>query len=168
MTRTSVLGERADSPYAATMIAKASRRNPDVVRKAMTSVKSHDTTPEVKLRNALWRRGFRYRLSSGLPGKPDLVFPRWRTVIFVDGDFWHGRQWKTRGFGSLQEQLERVNNDAYWISKIQRNVARDAEVTRELERQGWRVLRIWESEVRQDLSNLADKVSQELMSARSV
>lgn len=72
------------------------------------------TKAEVLLRKVLWRRGLRYRLNSrNLPGTPDLVFTRRHAVVFVDGDFWHGRNWDQR-----KRRLEAGNNAAYWVSKI--------------------------------------------------
>lgn len=115
----------------------------------MKAVKSRDTGPELSLRRALWGRGFRYRLHvKSLPGSPDLVFHSRRLALFIDGDYWHGRQWKKRGFASLTEQMSRVNNAEYWIKKIEGNMRRDRRVTRQLKDQGWRVLRVWESDLK--------------------
>lgn len=131
-----------------TMI-KAKTRPPAVVRKAMSAVKAKDTAPELALRKALFSRGFRYRLhDKKLPGKPDIVFVSRKLALFIDGDYWHGRQWKKRGFASLEEQMKRVNNAAYWIKKIKGNIERDKKYNRELKKQGWRVIRIWESDLK--------------------
>ena len=102
-------------------LAIAKRRPRQVVSKAMRAVKGKDTAPELALRKALWAHGFRYRLhKKSLPGKPDLVFASRRVTLFIDGDYWHGRQWKKRGFVSLEAQMSRVNNSEYWIKKIGR------------------------------------------------
>lgn len=128
----------------------AARRPVEVVHRAMSRVKSKDTAPELALRKGLWSRGFRYRLyDKKLPGKPDLVFVSRKIALFIDGDYWHGRQWKKRGFDSLEDQLSRVNNAKYWIKKIRGNMERDKKHNRELRNQGWRVIRIWETDLKQ-------------------
>lgn len=110
----------------------------------MRRVKSTDTSPEMRVRRALHRQGYRYRLHvKGLPGTPDLVFPRRRKVIFVHGCFWHGHDC-VRG-----ARTPKRNRD-YWISKIDRNRERHANVVEELQAMGWRVLTVWEC----DLANV--------------
>jgi len=92
------------------------------------------------LRRELHRRGLRYRLHApDLPGKPDIVFRRARVAVFVDGAFWHGHPERCR--------LPATNRE-YWARKIERNAARDARVRRELAQMGWRVVRLWDFEVR--------------------
>jgi DNA mismatch endonuclease (patch repair protein) len=77
----------------------------------MRKVRSIDTTPEVNFRKALWETGVRYRKSfSALPGKPDIVVSSKRLAVFIDGDFWHGRQWKKRGLASSEDQFRESNN----------------------------------------------------------
>ena len=121
---------------------------PKSVSDRMRKVRSTDTPPEVKLRKALWANGHRYRICPrDLPGKPDLVFPARRTVIFVDGDFWHGNQWSRRGLRCLEEQFAGSANREYWLRKIRGNIDRDCRRTTELLDRGWTVLRLWESEV---------------------
>lgn len=127
----------------------AVRRPVEVVSRAMSRVKSKNTAPELALRKELWGRGFRYRLyDNRLPGKPDLVFASRKIALFIDGDYWHGRQWKKRGFDSLEDQLSRVNNAKYWIKKIRGNMERDKKHNRELRQQGWRVIRVWETDLK--------------------
>jgi len=117
------------------------------------SAKSN-TRCELALRRVLWRLGIRYRLHGvGLPGRPDIVFPRQRVLVFCDGDFWHGRHLEAR-----LARLARGNNAAYWIAKLRRNVERDLHQTRALEAAGWRVLRFWESDLLRDASDAADRV----------
>jgi DNA mismatch endonuclease (patch repair protein) len=89
-----------------------------------------------------------------LPGRPDIVFSRARVVVFCDGDFWHGRNWRR-----LKEQLERRANAAYWIPKIAANRARDIRNHRELRRAGWTVLKVWESEVRRSPQAIAARIA---------
>jgi DNA mismatch endonuclease, patch repair protein len=126
----------------------------------MTAVKGKDSTPELALRRALHREGLRYRIHPrDVPGKPDLVNRARKLAIFVDGDFWHANpdDWRRRGFDSLEAQFRPDNRDR-WVAKLHRNVERDREVTDELESQGWRVLRIWESEIRTDLDAVITRI----------
>ena len=117
-----------------------------------------DTQPELLLRLALWRRGFRYRKNvADLPGGPDIVFIGQRVVVFVDGDFWHGKNWET-----LRTKLRRGHNSDYWIRKIERNVARDLEQTQRLKAMGWVVLRMWESEIRRSVDMAVGRVESTL------
>jgi DNA mismatch endonuclease (patch repair protein) len=90
------------------------------------------------------------------------VFPRARLAVFVDGDFWHGREWVR-----LQELLERRANPDYWIPKIRRNMERDAEQTGRLEGMGWSVLRLWETDVLKDVKVAADEVLLALQARRT-
>jgi DNA mismatch endonuclease, patch repair protein len=103
----------------------------------MSGIKGKDTLPELLVRRELFARGFRYRLHyAGLPGKPDLVFPKYRAAIFVNGCFWHGHDCHLFKFPSTRQ--------AFWRTKIERNRQKDAEVRRALHQQGWRTLTIWE------------------------
>ena len=88
-----------------------------------------------------------------LPGKPDLVFRRQRLAVFVDGDFWHGRNWEKR-----RASLEKGHNAPYWIDKIAYNIERDKRNDALLEQAGWRVLRLWETDVTKQPSVEADRV----------
>ena len=111
----------------------------------MRKIKATNSKPEVALRRALWHFGLRYRLHDPrLPGKPDLVFKRWKATVFIDGDFWHGYDWEVR-----KNQIK--SNKAFWIPKIERNMQRDREVEAALEARGWRYLRLWSHEVEKDL-----------------
>jgi DNA mismatch endonuclease Vsr len=86
----------------------AYKRSAAEISAIMRRVRARDTNPEVLLRRALWKRGIRYRLGGmGLPGKPDIVIARARLAIFVDGDYWHGNQWRLRGHNSVEAQLDR-------------------------------------------------------------
>jgi len=136
-----------------------SRRPEAVVSEVMRRVHSRDTSPEKALRKALWTRGLRYRLhSKRLPGNPDIVLPSKRIVVFVDGDFWHGNQWKLRGFPSLEAQFEGSAHAGYWVPKIRRNMERDAATDECLAEMGWRVIRCWESDIRRDLNSCVQRV----------
>jgi DNA mismatch endonuclease, patch repair protein len=134
-------------------IAPVPVRSPDLVSKIMQRVSSRNTGPEKTFQTALRRAGLRsFRAcDTTLPGKPDIVIPGKGLAIFIDGDFWHGHQYQSRGFGSQQEQLADVNNAEYWVAKLTRNVTRDFQNTSDLLNSGWRVLRFWESDIRRSL-----------------
>lgn len=121
----------------------------------MRKVRSTDTVPEVALRDALIERGLHLSDNDGdrLPGKPDIVLPKDRLAIFVDGDFWHGGQWRKRKLVSLEAQFEKTPQKDYWVNKIRRNVNRDFGNTQMLLEAGWKVIRFWESQVKKDLDN---------------
>lgn len=126
--------------------------------RAKQRIGRRDTGPERQLRSALFRAGLRFRKNVlHLPGKPDVVFPRAQVAVFVDGDFWHGREWPAR-----RRRLVKGSNSAYWTAKIRSNMRRDIAVARSLENEGWMVLRFWESEVKSDapkvLSMIRDAV----------
>lgn len=113
----------------------------------MASVRSRNTAPERSLLRAVRQLGFSPKAHvKTLPGCPDLSFPEEKTAVFLDGDFWHGRQWRNRGLTSLESQFMKTANRQYWITKIKRNVLRDQSVGRKLRRAGWKVVRIWESD----------------------
>ena len=116
--------------------------------------RSQNTRAEIALRRALWSLGVRFRLHASLPGKPDIVIRRAQTVIFCDGDFWHGRHWTIR-----RAKLARGSNAKYWIAKIEANIERDRRVTRELRRSGWRVIRVWETDVLADPQRVLDRIT---------
>lgn len=122
---------------------------PEQRRKCMSSVRGTNTKPELLLRKALWRKGLRYRLKSELPGKPDIVLSRYKVAIFVDGCFWHS----CPEHGSLPE-----SNTSFWKKKIARNVERDHEVNALLEQNGWRIIRIWEHEIKQSIEKVVERV----------
>ena len=126
-------------------------RDPKITHKIMSAIPSKNTEPELLLRKALWKENLRYRVNyKKLPGKPDIVFTKHRVVVFCDGDFWHGHNWAIRGLASLDEELAGYSD--FWRSKILRNMERDAEVNQALKAEGWTVIRIWESDIRSDVS----------------
>lgn len=141
---------------------EAPKRDPAVTHKIMSAVKSKDTRPELKLRKALWHEGLRYRVNyKKLPGKPDIVFTRWKVVVFCDGDFWHGHNWAIRGMKDLQEEL--ASYSQYWREKILRNIERDKENNQALEALGWKVIRIWESDIKNNLADCVELVEKTLL-----
>jgi DNA (cytosine-5)-methyltransferase 1 len=126
----------------------------------MRKVRDRDTTPELAFRRALWARGLRYRVNAtDLPGKPDIVIPSARLAIFVDGDFWHGNQFRKRKLTALEEQFPETATKTYWLTKIRRNMTRDAANTSVLLSQGWSVLRFWESQLHADLEGCVATVA---------
>ena len=107
----------------------------------MSRIRSTNTKPEEIVRKYLFSHGFRYRKNDKrYPGKPDIVLPKYRTIIFVNGCFWHMH-------GCSRSRLPRSNRD-YWKPKIERNIERDAEDRRRLEADGWKVIVIWECELK--------------------
>ena len=124
----------------------------------MRQVKGRDTSPEKIVRSLLHRRGYRFRLQrDDLPGKPDIVLPRFKTVVFVNGCFWH------RHSGCKRATTPATNVD-YWQTKISRNVARDARNQAELEKMGWRVVIVWECELK-DKTTLEKRLDDYLKSS---
>ncbi|MFB8277222.1 very short patch repair endonuclease [Nocardia colli] len=121
--------------------------------RTMRAVRSRDTAPEMAVRRFLHAAGLRYRLHDRrLPGKPDLVFPRRRIVLFVHGCFWHQHP-------GCPRSARPASNTEYWTSKLDGNIARDLRRHHELEAEGWRVLTIWECQTR-DRSALTDLLTQ--------
>lgn len=109
--------------------------------KLMASIPGKNTSPEIALRKALHHIGLRFRLHvKDLPGKPDLVLPRFKAIIFVNGCFWHGH--------SCQKDRVPGTNSDFWRNKISTNRSRDAVNIRRLRRLGWRVINIWECKIR--------------------
>lgn len=116
----------------------------------MKRVKNKDSKIEIALRKELWSRGLRYQKNvTSIFGKPDLVFKGKKVAVFCDSEFWHGYNWEERkkDFKSHQE---------FWIPKIERNMERDKEVTEELQKQGWTVLRFWGKEIKKKAGGCAD------------
>ena len=125
---------------------------------AASSVKqknrSADTLHERMLRKVLWSRELRYRKNfAKLPGKPDIVFTKAKVVVFCDGDFWHGRNWKR-----LLPNLKAGANAAYWCEKIRANMLRDRRTTQLLEKMNWHVIRLWEGDIKADPEGAVDKI----------
>ena len=110
--------------------------------KLMSCVRTQNTKPEVLVRKALHGMGFRFRLhNKSMPGRPDIVLSRYRTVVFVNGCFWHGHDC------SKGTTLPKTNA-LFWKEKLKANVERDKKKTRELEEQGWRVVVVWECQTK--------------------
>lgn len=126
----------------------------DVVDRAtrsrmMSGIRGKDTKPELAVRSFLHRAGLRFRLHAKLPGKPDLVLPRYRTAVFVHGCFWHRHE-------GCRYATTPASNAEFWREKFAGNVERDARVKRQLEEAGWRVETVWACQLGEtELSRLA-------------
>ena len=117
-------------------------KTPEQRSRNMAAIKGKDTKPEIIVRKYLFSRGLRFRIHvRKLIGNPDIVLPKYKTVIFVDGCFWHGHE------GCKYFRLPKSNAE-YWETKIERNIARDIRNEAELKAQGWRVIRVWECDIR--------------------
>ena len=118
----------------------------------MAKIRSVDTTPEMELRKAMWKlgiRGYRIHLNS-VPGKPDIVFIKSKIAVFVDGDFWHGYNWKNKGI---------IPKRGYWQKKITRNIKRREVVKAQLKQGGWKVVEIWEHDIKGDAIYQSKKIN---------
>lgn len=121
-------------------------------RRRMAKVRLKGGKAETLLAKALWQRGYRYRRNDRrLPGSPDVAILRHRIAVFVDGSFWHGRDWTAR-----RARLKR--NRAYWIEKIEENMARDRRNDRLLLQAGWTPVHFWEEEVLGDLAGCVEEI----------
>jgi DNA mismatch endonuclease, patch repair protein len=130
-------------------------RTPAQRSRIMAAIKGKDTRPEVALRRALYAAGIRgwRKHYKGAAGTPDLAWPSLRIAVFVDGAFWHGHPSRHRPGRS----------GAYWDEKIAKNVARDRRVDAELRARGWEVVRVWDFEVRRDLPDVVERISESLL-----
>ena len=135
-----------------------SRRDPRVVSYTMSRIRGKDTSIELKLRKALWAEGFRYRKNyRGCTGTPDIAFAKKKIAIFCDSTFWHGLDWS--------EGKKRIKtNRAFWIEKIERNIARDKRINKELAEAGWLVLRFSDKEINMNLEDCVKKIKDAIAS----
>jgi DNA mismatch endonuclease (patch repair protein) len=122
----------------------------------MSKIKGKNTKPELAFRKALTASGIRYRVNyKKLPGNPDISNKTRRFVVFIDGEFWHGYNWK--------EKKQRIKaNREFWIPKIERNMQRDRENNQKLERMGFKVFRFWEHEIKKDLERCLAQVMEHI------
>lgn len=108
----------------------------------MSHIRSKNTKPEQLVRQALWHKGFRYRLHvKDLPGKPDIVLPKYKAAIFINGCFWHGHE-------GCKDFVIPKSNTTFWLEKIGKNKERDAKDETALTSAGWKVITIWECELK--------------------
>jgi len=121
----------------------------------MSRIKSENTMPEKIVRSALHKAGYRFRLHvNNLPGKPDIVLPKYKTVIFVHGCFWH------RHLNCIDAKLPKTHT-LFWAEKLHKNVLRDQKNQSELEHMGWKVLIVWECEILK--TDFLEKIKQDLL-----
>lgn len=122
--------------------------------RCMSRIRSQGMAPEMAVRSLVHRMGYRFRLhGKRLPGKPDLVLPRWRAVIFVNGCFWHWHDDDGCRIAGLPK-----SNRGYWVPKLRRTRERDREHQARLEQDGWRVLTVWECQLG-DPPGVADRIA---------
>lgn len=136
----------------------------------MKHPKSYDTTPETRRRmskvklkggkaetllaKALWHQGYRYRRNNKkLPGSPDIAILKYHIAVFVDGEFWHGKDWETR-------KTRLKSNREYWIEKIEENIARDLRNDQKLLQDGWFPIHFWEKDVMKNLSGCVKDIEE--------
>lgn len=128
------------------------RHTPSQRSKNMRAVKSKGTKPEVMLSKALWHLGYRYRKNNKTVfGKPDLTFKKYKLAVFVDSEFFHGKDWQIR-------KHDIKSNQEFWNKKIERNIERDKEVNEFLSNNGWKILRFWDKEITKNLDECIDKI----------
>ena len=123
----------------------------------MSRVKGRNTGLEITVRKLIWSKGFRYRIEHGLTGKPDMVFPFYNVAVFIDGCFWH--------YCPKHYQLPETNRE-FWEDKLSKNRLRDRRVNRRLKREGWKVVRVWEHEVKKNPEKAAEGIIKILLEQR--
>lgn len=122
----------------------------------MSKIRGKNTNPEMILRSILFRQGFRFRVhKKDLPGKPDIVLSKYKTVIFVHGCFWHFHK-------DCREGRIPPSNTEFWKAKLEKNVERDVRHKENLEKLGWTVLTAWECEIEKSLENVVERIVSEL------
>lgn len=120
--------------------------------KIMSKIKGKNTKPELVFRKALYSTGYRFRIDyKKLIGKPDIVLKKYKTVVFIDGEYWHGHNWAER-------KPKVKTNREFWIAKIERNIQRDKEVNQALGDLGYTVFRFWETEIKRHLETCLNEV----------
>lgn len=120
---------------------------PEQRSKLMSAIRSTNTKDEVRLAKALWALGYRYRRNNKTVfGRPDFTFKKIKVAIFVDGEFFHGKNW------NIDRNRIKTNSE-FWIKKIERNMQRDIEVNAYLESQNWKILRFWSNDIKKNLDS---------------
>lgn len=124
------------------------------ISKRMSRVKLKRNKVETKLAKALWHKGYRYRLNyKKLPGSPDIVITKYYIAIFVDGEFWHGKN-----FEEMQSKLK--NNREYWIEKIKENINRDKTNDELLRKEGWIAVHFWSKDVEKNIDDCVREIEE--------
>ena len=135
---------------------------PATRRKIMKSIKSRDTKPEVLLRKALWHEGYRYRKNyKVLKGTPDIVLTKYHIVIFVDSEFFHGKD-----YDALIDRLKRGKRPEYWSNKIDQNIKRDMATDAKLRGMGYTVLRFWGEDVIRDVDSCIKTIREAIWNSK--
>ena len=130
------------------------KKTPEQISYNMRRVRNRDSKIEIALRKELWSRGLRYRKNvNRITGKPDIAFIGKKVAVFVDSEFWHGKDWEVR-------KNDIKSHRDFWIPKIERNMERDGEVNEALKAEGWLVLRFWGGEIKKDAAACADTVEE--------
>ncbi len=128
------------------------------IRKRMSKVQLKNGKAETLLAKKLWKVGVRYRKNyKQLPGSPDIAILKYRVAIFIDGEFWHGKDWDTR-------KTKLKHNVEYWQTKIEENINRDIRVNNELNLLGWRVLRYWEKDILKNSDAVVKDINEFILS----
>mgnify|MGYP001597260377 FL=1 len=131
-------------------------------RKNMQAVRSKGSKIETALAKTLWGRGYRFRKNDPTVfGKPDFVFKKLRLAVFVDSEFWHGKNWEVK-------KIEHKSNIKFWHKKIERNIERDKEVNKYLKKNGWKVLRFWGRQVEKKLDFCIIKIEKVINEAKRI
>jgi len=117
----------------------------DQRRKNMQAVKSKGSKIELAFGKEMWNRGFRYRKNDkSVFGKPDFTLKKFKIAVFIDSEFWHGKNWEIRKY-------DHKTNQEFWINKIERNIQRDMEVNEYLLKNGWKVIRFWGKDIEKNI-----------------
>lgn len=134
------------------------RITPQQRSKNMQAIRSTGTKDEIRLAKALWHLGYRYRKNNRtVYGTPDITFKKLKIAIFVDSEFFHGKDWET-------QKLRIKSNTQFWHQKIERNIQRDIEVSNYLKSQGWIVIRFWSTEVEKELDKCIAIIQKAILS----
>ena len=137
------------------------RITPEQRSKTMSAIRSTNTKAEVRLAKALWNLGYRYRKNNRTVfGTPDLTFKKLKIAIFVDSEFFHGKDWGN------QKDREKTNTE-FRQKKIERNIQRDIEVNNYLESQNWKVLRFWSEQIEKNLEDCVATIQSEIISRQN-
>jgi DNA mismatch endonuclease (patch repair protein) len=129
---------------------------PEQRRRNMQAVRSKESKIEVKLRKALFAKGYRYRKNcAAVFGHPDIVFTKLKIAVFCDSEFWHGHDWE-------QRKSDFKSRTDFWIPKIERNMERDSEVNERLAAEGYAVLRFWGKQIQKNLDDVVEEIEREI------
>ena len=132
-------------------------RDPRITSQIMSKIKSKNTKPEIILGKALRKNHIKFRRHPSILGTPDFILFEKKIVIFCDGDFWHGNNWRLRKLKSRAVEFSQIKKD-YWMNKIKTNIARDKRVNQELKKLNYKVLRFWESAIKKDIGNIINQI----------